>query len=39
MLADHRDGNAPLGERGGTGEADEAAANYNDLGAQLICLF
>jgi hypothetical protein len=39
MLANHRDGNATLGECDGAGEADQAAANYNDLGAQLICLF
>jgi hypothetical protein len=39
MLADQCDGNATLGERGGTGEADESTANDNDLAAQLICLF
>jgi hypothetical protein len=39
MLADHGDGNATLGECGGTSEADQATADDNDLGAQLICLF
>jgi hypothetical protein len=39
VLADYGDGNATLGECGGAGEADQATANDNDLGAQLICLF
>jgi hypothetical protein len=39
MLADHGDGNATLGECGCAGETDQATANDNDLGAQLICLF
>jgi hypothetical protein len=39
MLADHGDGDAPFRECGGAGEADEATADDNDLGAQLICLF
>jgi hypothetical protein len=39
MLADQDDGNATLGECGGAGKADQATADDNDLGAQLICLF
>jgi hypothetical protein len=39
MLPDHGDGDATLGECGCAGETDQAAANDDDLGAQLICLF
>jgi len=39
MLTDQSDRNPPLGECGGAGKADQAAADDNDLGAQLICLF
>jgi hypothetical protein len=39
MLPNHADGNAALGKCGCTGEADQATADDNDFGAQLICLF